>query len=339
MNGRHLINACHFFMNSKNVWQEYWQQSNAFTSLAADFSGNYDGEIGEHWEQVFESLSESSRVLDIACGNLPVSIIAAQISHKCSLDLNIHACDVVDIDKQHIHTKIGISKSLLDTIQVHSGIKNEDLTDIPINNFDLVTSMFGFEYGDLTKTIISIKNILKPKGRAELICHYDQSQIIQTNRIIVKSILDIKSANGVLTTLMKLSDAMGNLYDRTQILNLKKNVKCERLREKLNAKLLKLYDKYGEQSKDANVVAFVKHFFANLEGSNKVTRNRMIFVYKKELNNHFSRLQDLLNAALTPTKVENMFQICQQYDMHMNQPEEINYNHHQVGLKISILNK
>ncbi len=323
-------------MNKKNYWQKYWSQTDAFTSLADDFSGNYDGEILRHWQSIFKSLAPASQVLDIACGNLPLPVIAVQTSELFNLDLKISACDLVVIDKQKIQSNIGIKENILDQINLYSEVNSEALNFESIQ-FDLVTSMFGFEYSDTEKTLRSIKNILNPAGRAEFVCHYTESRIVQVNQRIHQSLIDLQSSKGILHCLKKLSNSLGVIKTQSDIRALKKNQKSEKLRTRLNDKLIHFYDKYGEQSKDSNIIEFVKHYFSCLLNSNMRSRKKMIDAYINELVNHKGRLEDLLNAAISPARLKQIETCCNQIGLRLKKPAIVCHSGHDVGLIISIV--
>jgi len=322
-------------MNKKNYWQKYWSQTDAFTSLADDFSGNYDGEILDHWQSVFKSLLPGSDILDIACGNLPVPVIAVQTSELLGLDLKVSACDLVVIDKQKIQNNIGVKKNILDQISLYSEMNSEYL-DFEPRQFDLVTSMFGFEYSDIQKTLKSIKKVLKLNGRAEFVCHYSESRIIKVNHRIHQSLKDLLASKGILYWLTSLSDSLGLIKTKSDIAALKKKHKSEKLRSKLNDKLMNFYNKYGEQSKDSNIIEFVKHYFSCLLNSSKQSRKKMINDYKNELIDHKGRLEDLLNASISLERLKIIEACCDQLSLNMSKPSVIYHLGHKVGMVLSI---
>lgn len=322
--------------DKKNTWQKYWSETNAFTSLASDFNLNYEGEIFSHWSNIFQSLNRNAKVLDIACGNMPISIIALEVSDKYNLDLSVSASDVVTINVNKIHSEIGVNKQILDRVNVYSDMNSEKL-NFKDKKYNLVTSMFGFEYSDPELTLMSIKNVLTSTGRAEFVCHYSNSRIIEVNTAIYNSLKELLSSTGILQVVQKLSNSMGYIKTKEQLKQLKYNNKSENLREKLNTKLLGYYERYGVHAKDTNLIEFIKHFFSNLLGSSKNTRNQLIKTYKYELFNHLIRLEDLLSSSLSENKLTQIRELSAKLGFDFKPPKILKHKNHNVGMALSLV--
>lgn len=163
-------------MNDKNIqsahWSSYWS-SGILTSLPQDFRENYDGEIASFWNACFEQLEDRAKILDVCCGNGPLSLLA----HQNNPSFDIHGVDSAFIDSTKIIKRFPNLSSSLEKITLHSGVKIEEFEQ-PEGSFDLIVSQYGVEYSDLKTTAKKLFQLLKADGELRFICHSPSSEIL-----------------------------------------------------------------------------------------------------------------------------------------------------------------
>ena len=152
---------------------EHWR--NGFiTSFNRHDIVNYDGEIRDFWERQFAALGGNARIVDLGTGNGAVALLAAEYSERQDKRFRIDALDKAPIDPQGDISVHHRSRKWLEHIRFQGRTPNES-TGLDSECADLVTSQYGFEYGDLIASANEVMRILKPGGRIALITHHADS--------------------------------------------------------------------------------------------------------------------------------------------------------------------
>ncbi|MEP1743589.1 MAG: class I SAM-dependent methyltransferase [Kangiellaceae bacterium] len=164
-------------MNDNNLqtahWSSYWS-SGALTSLPEDFKVNYDGEIASFWSDIFNDLPNGARVLDVCCGNGPLSLLAIQNNST----FEIHGVDSANVNpKAIIHRYPNLEQSI-NKISFYSNTKIEDF-DAENESFDIVISQYGLEYTNLEVTSKKLYQLLRPGGKLRIISHSVTSEMLE----------------------------------------------------------------------------------------------------------------------------------------------------------------
>ncbi|MCX7544118.1 class I SAM-dependent methyltransferase [Marinicella gelatinilytica] len=158
-------------MNHKH-WTNYWENG-AQTSLPHDFTGNYDGEIFDFWQQRVAELKSGDSVLDVCTGNGAVALLIAEMALREGKQLNITANDISEINTGYILKNNPPAQT--DMIDF---ISQTPLEEINIDKpQDLIVSQYGLEYSDLNQSASSIARALKPNGQLVFIAHSPKSAV------------------------------------------------------------------------------------------------------------------------------------------------------------------
>ena len=161
-------------------WSRFWQRGTV-TTFEGHFAGNYDGEIAEFWHAVLEPLPDGAVVVDLATGNGAVALLGAAWARERGRRLAITGLDMAAIDPVRVRAARPELEADLDAISLVGGTPLE-ATGLEPASVDLVTSQYGFEYGDTAAGSLEAARILRPEGRLAMILHHAESAILAQAR-------------------------------------------------------------------------------------------------------------------------------------------------------------
>lgn len=161
-------------------WSRFWERS-TLTTFEGHFSGNYDAEIRDFWRAAFAPLAPDALVVDLATGNGAIPLLAAEFARQEARPLRITGLDSAAIDTERLKAARPELAVDLDAVTLRGGVALE-ATALPDASVDLVTSQYGFEYGDTAAGSREIARILRPGGRLAMIVHHDDSAILTQAR-------------------------------------------------------------------------------------------------------------------------------------------------------------
>lgn len=159
-------------------WSRYWL-AGARTSLPADFSNNYDGELAQFWRTQFAVLPKQAHVLDVCCGNGPIAMLAASYSLAHDAQWAITAVDAADLNPDAIACAWPNHAAERAEIVFKGGILAESLPDFN-SPMHLITSQYGLEYCDLSRVAPRVWVNLVPGGRLAMVSHAVSSEVLGT---------------------------------------------------------------------------------------------------------------------------------------------------------------
>ena len=154
-------------------WDDYWQNTKALNSFAEGEQGSgYNGAIAEFWHQQFTALPANARILDLACGNGALAVLALQFSNE----FQVYGSDAAQIKPLEQFSERDNAYPFLQQIRFFPSMPSEQLS-FSDQSFDAVYSQFGFEYGDTEQSLLQILRVLKPGGRFTALIHHSASFI------------------------------------------------------------------------------------------------------------------------------------------------------------------
>ena len=161
-------------------WSRFWERG-TLTTFEGHFSENYDAEIRDFWWSQFAPLPAGATVVDLATGNGAVALLAARFAREHERPLHITGVDSATIDAARVRAAWPALAADVDSIALRGGVPLE-ATGLEAGSVDLVTSQYGFEYGDSAAGSREIARILRPGGRVAMIVHHDGSAILSQAR-------------------------------------------------------------------------------------------------------------------------------------------------------------
>ena len=147
-------------------WSEFWSsKDSARGGCLPARSAGIDTCQRETWQELARTMPKGGRVLDLATGDGRVMgwLLGARRDLKC---LGVDLAANIPAPPKGSRSRGATAMEAL-----------------PVGNAsqDLVTSQFGFEYGDLDAVLNEIKRVLKPGGRAALMTHRLDGPILEHN--------------------------------------------------------------------------------------------------------------------------------------------------------------
>lgn len=276
-------------MTVSKSWSQYWSQGHK-TSFGNTFNDCYEGVIKDEWRKVFIKLDQPYSILDLCTGNASLIRVAEKEM------TNFSAMTFTGID----YAKVLVDEKFLKLENVELFF-NRNIEKLPFSSdaFDVVISNFGIEYSCLSKSVSEVARVLKNGGRIEFICHHIESKIIQSSQNELLMLNDMNKKNGAIYCLKKLIISLEKKGESTIIDD------SEFWRLKLNESLALLVDKFGDAFYQGDFISFLKFV---LKPTTKAKMNAFK-VFNEEMIDYKMRLKDMVEAALTPSKLENFISI------------------------------
>ena len=161
------------------IWDQYWHSNRIASCFDGGSQTNYQGEVRKSWELFFSSLANKSRILDLCTGNGAVPLIAGEVSEKNNKQFSITGADLANIDPARFLQGYA---SLPFKINFKGGVNAEDL---PYENesFDVVTSQYGIEYGDVAKVFGEMARVVAAGGKVKMVIHARDGIVVKNCKV------------------------------------------------------------------------------------------------------------------------------------------------------------
>ena len=283
-------------------WSQYWQKG-FLTSFGSSIKTNYQGVIKDCWFNFFDKLTPQDKVIDIGTGN--GALIALAQAHP-----SWH-CKFVGIDYANLHIS---DEALLEreNIEFFSNLQAENLT-FNTGEFTTAIAQFSLEYTDIEQSIKEISRVLSTEGRFQFVCHHTDSLILKPSNRLLHIALKIQEKEGVLDTLKKLVQALGQESN-------KKSAIAEKLRNKFNNLVHSFIEIDASVFQNTGFPDLIRSVFSQ---KNFAYRQTVISQFEEELNGQISRLTQLTAAALNQSDKENLLVLCKQAGLIIEENEII----------------
>ena len=174
---------------SASPWQSYWQSHSTHNSFMHEYEsgeGPY-GVIVRYWQSLFNTLPINAVVADLGAGNGALSHLF--IKHVPSPQCNAwHNIDYAQIQAPRAHPCITHTQA--------------DMHALPFadSSIDVVVSMYGIEYSDLSRTLSEVYRVLKTGGQCVFVMHHPKSIITKQSKItlnVLNNVLQAPMLNGL----------------------------------------------------------------------------------------------------------------------------------------------
>lgn len=278
-------------------WEQFWRHGSV-TTFERSGNPNYDGEIREFWERQFATLLEGARIVDLATGNGAVALLAAEYSAANDRQFCVDALDRAAIRPEKDLQEAEAAREWLSSVRFRGGAPNED-TGLESECADLVTSQYGFEYGDPSATAREAMRILKPGGRIALITHHANSVVVREAREGLEQHRLCLRKEQLLTRARRVVDAMASAESDFEKRMLKHDAKAENLRRKMNAAVERVQQQAERFSDPGNGIGFVLNGLQSIfaPGLRPAERRATIRRLREASDAYCRRMEDLLAAT------------------------------------------
>jgi SAM-dependent methyltransferase len=285
----------------RDEWSRYWQRGTV-TTFEGHFRDNYDAEIRDFWWRQFEPIPDGGALVDLATGNGALPLLAARYAREHGRSFSILGLDSAALDPARLREARPELAADLDSVTLVGNTSLED-TGLEAAFADLVTSQFGFEYGDTAAGAREAFRILRPGGRLAMILHHAQSAILDQAReglVQVGLCVEQERLPALARRLIKLLPSMERAAER----NVPLSPGARKLRDQMlqSVERLKLHALRPEvRAADAGFIEFLVPTLMRLvDQSRALAPGAVELAWKAiwgEIDSYRLRMADLVSAA------------------------------------------
>lgn len=224
-------------------WDRFWRYDRLSSFETGPGAANYTGEAAQGWRRFFARVPEGGSVLDIATGNGAIPVLAVEAKRK----LKVTGSDLADIAPDRFVTTSDALRQV-----TFRGRTNAELLPFDNSTFDAVTSQFGIEYSDMTKSLPEAMRVLKSGGRLRLAMHAKEGAVVRdTARSLADADFLLESAQLIPLAVLSLSSLVA--WEKGEGLKEKAQSDHAQFREALDA-----VAQYERQAMDRQMLASVR---------------------------------------------------------------------------------
>jgi len=285
---------------SKDDWSEFWENP-VITTFVGRFENNYDQEFKQFWHDVFDAVPRNSRVLDLACGNGALALLADNYSKEKGLNYEVIGVDFSDIKPEVLIEQFPEKYKNLKNIHF---LKNTNIENIPLDpsTCNLFISQYGFEYADFENAVDEVVRLSNEDGAVlALIVHAENSSIITQAQESLDQINICFNQVGLHKRILQLLKHLNKTELLKNLQNAKFDPKAEKLRKKINSAINQINNKI-EHRDDTKMAIFIMAelmgVFQRTTGLSYAQKIKQFNSLTHEIQTYKARMSDLLNAAI-----------------------------------------
>jgi len=158
-------------------WEAYYRRGGLVTCPTGPDS-NYTLEARDVWVELFGSLPDGARIVDIGTGNGPIPLIARDVAAAAGRSFEIHGVDLAQIAPGR---DVADGARLFEGIHFHPGTNAEQLP-FESASVAVVSGQYVLEYTDVPRVLAEVHRVLAPGGRAQFVTHNRNSVVLQNAR-------------------------------------------------------------------------------------------------------------------------------------------------------------
>ena len=185
-----------------------------------------------------------------------------------------------------------------------------EATGLEDGSVDLITSQYGFEYGDRDAAIAELGRVLTQGGRLAMILHHDQSLVVRQARDSVEQTKLCLQREELDKRAERLVRAMGDPKTPEDWKNLKLNPKSEVARKKLNRAVERVNEQAeGFLDPDGFISTFIgslMEVFLKHRAATQAEKLAYIQNLRTDTDAFRVRMSDLMSAALTQSEFDDL---------------------------------
>lgn len=186
----------------KSAWSDYWA-SGALHSCTGSFEHNYAGPIADFWRSQVQQVVAPARLLEVCCGNAPLSKWIADNTDLLQRGLEIEATDLAEVAPAWPRQ---LPPSLQGQVRIRAGIDACQLP-FPDAHFSLVLSQYGIEYVG-RPGLVELLRVTRPGGRVAAVLHHQESLPLRFGRAELETLAWVRGPEGPLQRAADLIEPM-----------------------------------------------------------------------------------------------------------------------------------
>lgn len=271
------------------VWARHWA-GGAPHSCAGSYGSTYGGAVAAFWRGVCDRTPAPAQALDIATGSGAIPRLWRGFrpgDRWDAVDLSPTAPDWMHEAGPDLH--------------FHGGVLAEALP-FAAGRFDLVTSQYGLEYGDLARAVPELLRVRAPQGRVALVLHRAQSRPVALAAVELAHLDWLQGPQGLLRACEALLRPLAQARTPEGRARLAGDAAAEAAREAFNAAQEALAARAQAAPDGADVLAEVQDAVAGVLGQvaqqGEPAGRAALAALQGQLDDSRLRLQELRACAL-----------------------------------------
>ncbi|MDH3276200.1 MAG: class I SAM-dependent methyltransferase [Gammaproteobacteria bacterium] len=279
-----------------NPWSIFWRQGHS-TTFGDYFKQGYEGAVADWWQSRADKLAVDAAVLEVGCGNC--SLLPAL--NRSGFSGRYIGLDLASVEISAV-AKEGLAESEIEVI-LHPETPAENIPEADAS-IDVVASVFGIEYSDLTKSLPEVLRVLKTGGRLTALLHHAGSVVTAMSRRAMSE-YDADDLAAVIDCLTVISTAR----DKTPSLaDMKANPEAEKARTSINAFAEKYLRDTNLETANATMFEFMSNAlkFFKMMGSSSEERRTFISSLADEHRASHERFRQMVAVAFDDDSIERL---------------------------------
>lgn len=294
-------------------WSRLWDMG-VLHSCANGIQGNYDGSILKFWQRQFDSLEDSSSVVDIGTGNGALLLLARESAMARGIKLHMHGIDIADINPAQ---SIPDGKNRFAGIHFHP---NTSACRLPFTDgeVDMVCSQFGFEYAPREAAIQEMMRVVHARSRISLIAHSTDSVIaevagpqLEACAFLLHESPIIEQARAMASILSHAAITKNTVREASPLESENERINFNRSAEKLADEIERLPQAQVLRNAANQIRSALQIASKSLPQSELILKQLII-----NLEDEQTRLRQLQSALLSDTELEVLVNRLQQHGFH-----------------------
>jgi ubiquinone/menaquinone biosynthesis C-methylase UbiE len=286
-------------VDDASFWSNYWRQGLITTFSGGSFEQGYEGPIAHFWQTVLDSVPDDGRILDLATGNGAIPALCLSYGKQKGRSWHITGIDYARINPPEFGSAPARG-GLQERVNLRGETRMEK-TGLASNEFDLITSQFGIEYGDIERTASEVWRLLAFCGTLACVMHHPNSQIVkdaQRDFLQTKMVLDEERLDRKVKDLA-LVVASHSTPESRRVLKYKPE--AERLRRRLNNTIRRLTDKVdpADERQILKITQTYLRIFGDLKDRSRDEKLEFIRQYSESLRAYAGRMEAMFDATLS----------------------------------------
>lgn len=288
----------------RDEWTRYWERGTV-TTFEGHFRDNYDAEIREFWWRQFASLDDGAVIVDLATGNGALPLLAARYGREHERRFSITGVDSAAIDAARLlaaHPELAGDLAGV-TLRGDTPLEETGLAEAAA---DLVTSQYGFEYGDTAAGAREAARILRGGGRLAMVLHHEASAILDQAREGLAQVALCVEQEQLLSTARRLIKLLGAARPAKNGRSPALSPGAAKVRDEMLASIERIRARAAHpaaQAADTGFIEFVVPAVTRLvdqsRGQDPQRINQAMNGIRAEIDQYRLRMADLVSAART----------------------------------------
>ncbi len=279
-----------------NPWSLFWRQGHS-TTFGDYFKQGYAGPVADWWHSKLTTLSTGSVVLELGCGNC--SLLPAMI--KSGFKGKYIGVDLASVRLSAVSEQ-GLPESGIE-VSLHSETRAENVPEADAS-IELVTSVFGIEYSDLSQSLVEVLRLLKPGGQFCALLHHDASVVTSMSRRAISE-YNSDDLNDIIDALTIICTERDNT---PSVKELGSNPRAEKGRKIINQMAQKHLSNTDIKTANATMFEVMTDAlkFFKMMGAPAQDRRQFISSLADEHKASHERFKQMVSVAFDDSAIENL---------------------------------